>query len=426
MVSSTGFFPYLFNSLTAQHIAAIDWCAERCATLKIGLLSDTSCLKYGITSVGSVTQRISILKSLYPGAEIQVSDDIFFLDVLATLPKSSPVFHGDKYIQVNGKNYKNEFISNVAALKLKYTEFKSERLLDINTQNDEMQYKNSITAALSTNIPILGLDIYDYVSALSVRNGFNSSSIGVQGAFWGGSLSYSANMLRSDTEFFSLPQRLDYYSKIREAIGYFPIIVDGDTGGSMTNLALSIKQAVVQKIDAIVLEDKTGSKFNSLVEDMGVHQLASLDSFIEKLLCIKEQSEGQIIPIARLEGLIVGNSTVEVASRICRIQDSGATNTFMIHTKKDTLEQILEVKQLVNNETEGAKFMIVPQNILNYTMQEYFDLGFSIVIYPNQLLRSSVHALEAIVEKLLSNRPLSETGDAMVGIERIINMEQYC
>ena len=116
------------------------------------------------------------------------------------------------------------------------------------------------------NKKVVGVDIYDKISAYATAKRVFSKDTYIN-SMWGSSLTFSASRLKEDTEFFSLQERIAEYAKIVEDIR-LPLIVDGDTGGTTINLSKSIKMMDTCGIDCIVIEDKLGSKQNSLNRSM--------------------------------------------------------------------------------------------------------------------------------------------------------------
>ena len=84
-----------------------------------------------------------------------------------------------------------------------------------------------------------------------------------------------------------------------------PLIFDGDTGGQIDHLDMKIKSMERLGISAVIFEDKTGLKQNSLFKNTSNQQQEDKNKFANKLE-IKKSTKEDFMVIARIESFILG------------------------------------------------------------------------------------------------------------------------
>ena len=86
-----------------------------------------------------------------------------------------------------------------------------------------------------------------------------------------------------------------------------PIIYDGDTGGKPEHFQFTVRSLERLGVSAVIIEDKTGLKKNSLLGTDVDQTQSSIDDFSEKIKMGKEaQQTDEFMIIARIESLILG------------------------------------------------------------------------------------------------------------------------
>ena len=82
--------------------------------------------------------------------------------------------------------------------------------------------------------------------------------------------------------------------------------MDIDTGGKIEHLKLNIRSLERLGISAVIMEDKTGLKKNSLHKNTSNQQQDSIKKFSNKIKAIKSvQLNKEFMVIARIESLIL-------------------------------------------------------------------------------------------------------------------------
>mgnify|MGYP003323923976 CR=1 FL=1 len=100
-------------------------------------------------------------------------------------------------------------------------------------------------------------------------------------ALWESSLTDSTAKGKPDTELVDFSSRFSTIEEILE-VTTKPIIVDGDTGGKIEHFKFRVKTLERLGVSAIIIEDKIGSKRNSLFGTDFEQSQDSLEHFSKK------------------------------------------------------------------------------------------------------------------------------------------------
>ena len=219
---------------------------------------------------------------------------------------------------------------------------------------------------------------------------------------WESSLTDSASKGKPDTELVDFTSRFQSIEEILE-VTTKPIIVDGDTGGKIEHFKFRVKTLERLGVSAIIIEDKVGSKRNSLFgTDVEQHQ-DSIENFSNKI------SEGKkslvtedFMIIARIESLILKNGMEDALARAKAYIKAGADG-IMIHSKEKDGKEIIEFCNQYNNFENRVSLVAVPSTYAHMTETELEKLGINVVIYANHLIRSAYPAMVSTAENILEN-----------------------
>lgn len=229
--------------------------------------------------------------------------------------------------------------------------------------------------------PIKAMEAHNGLSALLVEKSKYQ-------ALWVSSLTHSAAKGLPDNELISLKERAELVGEIKR-ITTKPIIVDVDTGGSISHLPYNIKCFREAGAWAVVIEDKKYPKQNSLLED-GKHQLEEIDVFVEKIKVAK-QNAGDMKIMARLESLIAKRSMYEALIRAEAYVGAGADG-IVIHSKeKIEATEVMEFAEKFREKWD-TPLVAIPTS---YVLPEKHP--FDIIINANQMLRASLKAMQKCI-----------------------------
>lgn len=239
-------------------------------------------------------------------------------------------------------------------------------------------------------------------------------------AIWESSLTDSASKGKPDIELVDFTSRVQTINEILE-VTTKPIIVDGDTGGLPEHFVYMVRTLERLGVSAVIIEDKTFPKRNSLMID-ATHKQEDIDIFSDK---IQEGKQAQITKdfmiIARIESFIIGEGLKDAINRAESFIDAGA-DAIMIHSKIKSPEQILEFSDFYREFKKKVPLVSVPTMYNTITEQELINAGFSVVIYANQLLRSGYKAMLEAAKAILKNERAFESEAKCSSVQDIFDL----
>ncbi|MCK4429435.1 MAG: phosphoenolpyruvate mutase, partial [Candidatus Aenigmarchaeota archaeon] len=228
---------------------------------------------------------------------------------------------------------------------------------------------------------------------------------------WESSLTDSASKGYPDIDIIGFESRCENLRQILDSSAK-PVIFDGDTGGEASNFEYMVRRLENLGVSAVIIEDKTFPKRNSLSAG-SIQTQENLDIFSTKIKRGREVlMDKEFMIIARIESLISGAGMKDALRRAKKYLQAGVDG-IMIHSKNKTPEEVLEFAQKYNELCKELKFrkplVCVPTTYNTITEQELRDKGFNIVIYANQLLRASYKSMKEVARTILLNQRSFET-----------------
>jgi phosphoenolpyruvate phosphomutase len=238
---------------------------------------------------------------------------------------------------------------------------------------------------------------------------------------WASSLTDSTSKGKPDIEAVDLTTRLHDLNDALE-VTTKPVIFDGDTGGKTEHFVFTVRTLERLGISAIIIEDKTGLKKNSLLGTDATQIQDSVENFCYK---IGEGKRAQITPdfmiIARCESLIAGKSVDDAIER-CLVYVKAGADGIMIHSKKKTGEDIKEFCQRFRKQEPSIPIVVVPTTYNHVTEDELASWGVNVVIYANHLLRAAYPAMVKCAESILTHGRSLEANDICMPIKDILEL----
>ena len=239
---------------------------------------------------------------------------------------------------------------------------------------------------------------------------------------WESSLTDSTAKGKPDTELVDFSSRFSTVEEILE-VTTKPIIMDGDTGGKIEHFKFRVKTLERLGVSAIIIEDKIGSKKNSLFGDSVPQTQDTIDNFCRK---IKEGKTSQITEdfmiIARVESLILKKGMNDAIKRAQSYINAGADG-IMIHSKEKDGKEIIEFCSKYKKIKNQVPLIVVPSTYSHFTEKELQKLGINVVIYANHLIRSAYPAMVKVAESILNHGRSKEASDKYcMSIKEIITL----
>ena len=201
-----------------------------------------------------------------------------------------------------------------------------------------------------------------------------------------------------------------------------PIILDGDTGGQIEHFVYNIRTLERVGVSAVIIEDKTGLKKNSLFGNEVEQTQDSIKNFSAKIAAGKRALKTkEFMLIARIESLILEQGMDDALERAFAYVGAGADG-IMIHSRQKDPSEIFEFCEKFRAKDKGTPLVVVPTAFNQVTEEEFAERGVNIVIYANQLTRSGFPAMQKVAETILENQRAKEADDMCMSIKDILTL----
>ena len=203
-----------------------------------------------------------------------------------------------------------------------------------------------------------------------------------------------------------------------------PIMVDGDTGGDITQFEYLVKRLERLGVSAVVIEDKVYPKRNSL-EASASQELEDPAVFAEKLEAGKAVAlSDDFMIIARLESLIAGTGLQDAVERAERYIQAGADG-ILIHSYKGRPDEVLAFAEIYEGICRrlGRRPILVgvPTTYNSITDAELAANGFNVIIHANHLLRAAYKAMVEAANTILASGRSAEADSLCATVPEIFS-----
>ena len=404
--------------------------ARKYGDIIVGLLTDSAIAEYKRLPYLNYKQREKIIINLRGVTEVVPQNE---WDYSHNIKKIRPDFvvHGDDWKIGADKTLRKNVIKTLKEyggklIEIPYTKgVSSEALIDserIYSTTPEIRI-STLSRLISSKSIVRIIEAHSPLSAIIaeetvLKTGMKKKSFD---GFWSSSLTYSTVMGKPDTESLEMSQRLSNVNDIFE-VTTKPLIFDADTGGQIDHFAMKIKSMNRLGVSAVIIEDKTGLKKNSLLKDTSKQVQEDKNKFAEKINTGKNAkiSEDFMI-IARIESLILGKGIKDAIGRANKYVEAGADGV-MIHSKSDTPKEIFEFAKKFRKNFKNIPLVSVPTSYNKVSEKELENNGFNIVIYANQMLRAAYPAMQKVANKILKHGRSKEVDKDLISIKKILEL----
>jgi phosphoenolpyruvate phosphomutase len=199
-----------------------------------------------------------------------------------------------------------------------------------------------------------------------------------------------------------------------------PILLDGDTGyGNFNNMRRLVRKLEQRGAAGVCIEDKLFPKTNSFL-DHERQQLADMDEFCGKIAAGKDsQTDEDFCIVARVEAYIAGWGTAEALRRAEAYHRAGADGV-LIHSARPRADQIAEFAREWANR---APLVIVPTMYYGTPTDLFRELGVSVVIWANQMIRAAVTAMQDAARTIYEQQSLTDVEDTVAPLAEIFRLQ---
>ena len=268
------------------------------------------------------------------------------------------------------------------------------------------------------------LESHSGLTGLIIEKTYFTNENGIKEEFdgmWSSSLTDSTSKGKPDIEQVDLTTRLQGINDMLESTTK-PMIYDGDTGGKPEHFQFTVRTLERLGISAIIIEDKTGLKKNSLFGTSVPQTRDSIEDFTHKIRMGKSaQITDDFMIIARIESFILGDTLEDALERSAAYVEAGADGV-MIHSKDKSGDDIKSfcIEFRKNNTT--TPIVVVPSSYNHIKEDELIEWGANIVIYANHLLRASFPSMQNVAQTILKNKRTSELDNTCMSIKEILEL----
>ena len=396
----------------------------------VGLLTDEAIASYKRVPFMSYENRKEVIENIKGVVKVVPQTTLDYVSNLESL-KPDFVVHGDDWKEGVQQNTRARVIETLSKWGGKLIEVPYTKDLSLNALHAAMNEVGSLPNLRLKSLrrmlrvkPLLTfLDIHNPLSALIVEKTFVDTADKRRefDGMWGSSLTESTAKGKPDIEAVDVSARMASLNEVLE-VTTKPIIYDGDTGGQAEHFVFTVRKLERLGVSAVIIEDKTGLKKNSLFGTDVAQTQDSIENFSHKIRKGKQaQVTEEFMIIARIESLILNKSVNDAFNRAKSYLEAGADG-IMIHSREKTPNEIFEFCKLYNKLENRKPLVAVPSSYNQVTEEELKANGVNIVIYANHLLRSAYPAMVNAAKSILEHQRSAECDGNMLSIKEILEL----
>lgn len=395
-----------------------------------GVMSDQAMVRFNRFPTISQEQRVKILMETGYVKETVVQRDIMYDEVLERL-KPDYVIHGDNWVHSRENIIRENVLRKLKEyggelIEVPYTDNETVKKIDDNMREKLAmpEFRRKRLRQVLTMRPIVkALEVHSGLTGLIAEKTIvaNNNSLDQFDAMWISSLCDSTAKGKPDIELVDLSSRIRTIEDVMD-VTTKPIILDGDTGGLVEHFVYNVRTLERMGVSAVIIEDKTGLKKNSLFGTEVEQTQDTIENFTAKIRAGKSALRTEeFMIIARIESLILEQGMEDALTRAFAYVEAGADG-IMIHSRKSEPSEILEFCRLFRGKNKITPIVVVPTSFNSITEEELAKAGVNIVIYANQLTRSAFPAMQSVAIDILKNHRAKEVDDRLMPIKDIIRL----
>ena len=256
---------------------------------------------------------------------------------------------------------------------------------------------------------------------LEAHNGI-SAKIAEESGFkglWAGGLAIAAQYGVRDSNEASWTQVLEVLEFMADATS-IPIMLDGDTGyGNFNNVRRLVQKLEQRGIAAVCIEDKLYPKTNSFI-DGNKQELANIDEFCSRIKAGKDaQKDDEFSIITRVEAFISGWGLGEAIKRAEAYHEAGSDG-ILIHSAKSEPSEIIAFK---NEWGDRLPVIIVPTKYYSTPTEIFSQVGISIAIWANHMIRSSIESMQQTAASIIQKKSVVALEDKIASVSEIFRLQ---
>lgn len=404
--------------------------AKKYGHLIVGVLKDEAMIRFDRYPTIPFEERIKKYQDIKEIDEVVIQETISYE---ANLRKYKPnyVIHGDNWKHNEQSVIRDKVIEvlkewNGELIEIPYTENEDVRKIDqtLRTKLSMPEFRRKRLKELLKLRPIVKtIEVHSGITALIAEKTIvaHEDELDQFDAMWISSLCDSTAKGKPDIELVDMSSRIRTIDDVMD-VSTKPIILDGDTGGLIEHFVYNVRTLERMGVSAVIIEDKTGLKKNSLFGNEVAQTQDSIENFCAKIKAGKEvQLSDEFMIIARIESLILDKGEDDALTRAHAYVSAGADG-IMIHSRKKDPTEIFSFCDKFRKINPHTPIVVVPTSFNTVTEEELAQHGINIVIYANQLTRSAFPAMQNTAKEILKHHRAKEVDDSLMSIKDVITL----
>ena len=396
----------------------------------VGVLDDAAMVRFNRFPTITLEERIRLVEQTGLADRVVVQREIMY-DAVINEFKPDYVIHGDNWREGPERVIRENVIKNLEAcggelIEIPYTYSEQVKKIDDNMKEKLAmpEYRRKRLRQLIQMRPIVKtLEVHSGLTGLIAEKTIVESNgeLDQFDAMWISSLCDSTAKGKPDIELVDMSSRIRTIDDVMD-VTTKPIILDGDTGGLIEHFVYNVRTLERMGVSAVIIEDKTGLKKNSLFGTEVEQTQDSIENFCAKIRAGKQALRTQeFMIIARIESLILERGMEDAINRARAYVEAGADG-IMIHSRRKSPDEILEFCRIFREKDRVTPIVVVPTSFNSITEEELAEAGVNIVIYANQLTRSAFPAMQETAVTILKNHRAKEADEKLMPFKDIIRL----
>ena len=404
--------------------------AQAYGELTIGVLTDEALIKFDRFPTITFDERFQMMQKLDGVAHVVAQSTVSYTENLQKL-KPEYVIHGDNWKTNEQKIIRDNVLKVLSTwggqlIEVPYTRTEKVQHID-KVMHDKLampEFRRKRLRQLLQLRPIVkALEVHSGITALIAEKTIvqNKEELDQFDAMWISSLCDSTAKGKPDIELVDMSSRIRTIDDVMD-VSTKPIILDGDTGGLIEHFVYNVRTLERLGVSAIIIEDKTGLKKNSLFGNDVEQTQDSIAHFCEKIKAGKQaQLSEDFMIIARIESLILEKGIADALQRAYAYVAAGADG-IMIHSRQKTPDEIFAFCDAFRQKDKNTPIVVVPTSYHSVLEEQLAAHGINIVIYANQLTRSAFPAMQETAASILKHHRAKEADAQLMSIKDIITL----
>ena len=427
--NKTVYVPMAVDIIHSGHLNIINK-AKKYGKIIIGLFTDAAIAEYKSLPLINYNQRLEIIKSI-KGVYKIVKQDTWDYEKNLLQIKPNYLIHGDDWRVGVQKKTRQKVINILRKIKGKLIEIPYTKDISSssihNKLNIGLKIKESRVSLLKR---IIGAkDIVRLLESHNALTGIIIDKLKIEkknkflefDGMWSSSLTDSAIRGKPDNQAVDFSTRFSGLSEILD-VTTKPILFDADNGGRIEHISYTVRTLERLGVSGICIEDKIGTKKNSLFDNQSGSYQDDIKNFSKKINIARDSKvTNDFFIVARIESFILGKSLKNALKRANAYSEAGA-DAILIHSKEKKPNQIFQFAKVFRKSKFYKPMIAVPSTYSKTYEKELIKNGFKVVIYANQLLRAAYPQMLKTATQILKNGRAYDVEKSISSINEVLNI----